>query len=186
MDPWTEPPAIARPRGVETFATAMITGHRPKVLTPAEQAWSQVAITSAAWRLRSVYGTTTAISGLALGADTWWALAALANGMHLHAYVPFEAQASKWHAADQALWRELRTKAKHEVVVGGEHYDVRMLHARNDAMLTATAAAQGLVVALYKPGTSGGTHGAVESARKQSLPLLLLDPATRTVTREGW
>ena len=180
-NPWDEPPAIQRPLGSQVFPWAMVTGHRPQHLTPAEIAWSQVALHRAAWRLRSVYGTTNMVSGLALGADTWWAMAALACGAHLHSYIPFEEQAKPWPEPDRAIWAELRLRSKTVTVVGGQTYDVKMLHARNDAMLAATAAGNGAVVALYKPGTSGGTASAVAKTRRRSQPLLILNPAERTM-----
>lgn len=160
----------------------MVTGHRPQHLNAAEQAWAQVSLMHTAWRLRSVYGTAHGISGLALGADTWWALGVLASGMHLHAHIPFEDQPIKWPAADQSMWRELRRKATTEKVIGGQGYDVKMLHARNDSML----ADADLVVALFKPGTTGGTASAVTKAQRRGLPLLMLDPTARTIKREGW
>lgn len=185
-NPWDDPLGIGRPLAVEVFCRAMVTGHRPQHLTPAEAAWSQVALTRTAWRLRSVYGMRHGISGFALGADTWWALAVLGCGAKLHAYIPFEEQDKTWPEADRELWAELRRRAHHEVVVGGRAYDVKMLHARNDAMLKATKAGSGVVVALYKPGTPGGTKSAVEKAEKMGLPRLLLDPTARKITREGW
>lgn len=172
--------------GIEVFPTAMVTGHRPKNLTGAEIAWAQVALHHTAWRLRSKYGTTVGVSGMALGADTWWALAVLASGMHLHAHIPFLDQPKPWPEGDQVMWTELRRKATREVVVGGQGYDVKMLHARNESMLAETAEASGLVVAVYKPGTGGGTASAISKAEQRGLPMLLLDPTTRRIERKGW
>lgn len=186
IDPFDSEPKPIREPHFERWPTVMVTGHRPKLLSDSEAAWAQVALPNAAWRLRSVYGTGTAISGLALGADTWWALAALASGMHLHTFVPFEDQPAKWPQRDRDVWTELRSRATRETLVGGKTFDVRHLHARNDAMLQATREANGLVLALYKEGTGGGTHNAVNKARGLGLPLLILDPASRTVRREGW
>jgi hypothetical protein len=184
-NPWTEPIGTF-PLGPTVFSTAMVTGHRPHYLTEAEQAWSQVMLHHTAWRLRSVYGCQNGISGMALGADTWWALGVLSSGMNLHAYIPFEEQPKPWTEHDKAMWSELRRKAQYEVIVGGKTYDVKDLHARNDQMLYATHEQNGLVVALYKEGESGGTASAVAKARRKGLPLLILDPAKRAVRKEGW
>lgn len=181
LDPWAAPIPVGTPGG-RVFPRAMVTGHRPKHLTAAEQAWSQVALHRAAWRLRSVYGTVHGISGLALGADTWWAMAVLASGMDLHAYIPFEAQSATWPAADQAVWHELRRRASSVTVVSDGGYDVRALHARNEAML----ADADLVVALYKDGTPGGTASAIAKARRRGQPILLLDPTAQKMRRQGW
>ncbi len=185
-NPWAQTASpIAVPCG-PAFPVAMVTGHRPKLLTPAEVAWSQAALMNVAWRLRSVYGTVRGLSGFALGADTWWALGVLACGMSLEAHIPFEDQPSGWGEVDRHLWSELRARAASETVAGGKAYDVKMLHARNDAMLDATRDGSGVVVVLYKPGTPGGTRSVVDKADKMGLPQLLLDPGTRTVTRRGW
>lgn len=165
------------------FGRVMVTGHRPHHLDADQQAWSQVMLARVAAQLAGMHGARHCISGLALGADTWWAVAGLAAGMRLHVYVPFEAQAAKWSGEQQALWRQLRAAASREVLVGGRDYDVRMLHARNDAML----ADADLVVALLRSdATSGGTHSTVSKGRHSGRPMLLLDPVTQRVDRVGW
>lgn len=186
IDPDAGLAAPIRAPHLECWPTVMVTGHRPRHLTGAEAAWAQVALHRTAWRLRSAYGTQVGISGMALGADTWWALGVLASGMRLHAFIPFEDQAEPWPEADRALWCVLRRRAAAETIVGGQTYDIRMLHARNDAMLAATDDAGGLVVTLYKPEEKGGTASAVAKARRRRLPLLILDPCTRTISRDGW
>lgn len=180
-NPFDEPLRLDRIPGVQQFRRVMVTGHRPQHLTPEEQAWSQVSLMHTAWRFRSVYGTVHGISGLALGADTWWALGVLASGMHLHAHIPFPQQPSKWQPADKAMWAELRRKAKTEKVIA-DKFSVGALHARNDSMLKDAD----LVVALFKPGTTGGTAGAVDKATKKGMPMLMLNPTTRKMTRVGW
>ncbi|GAB2732418.1 hypothetical protein [Nocardioides pakistanensis] len=177
---------FTEPRGIETplvaYRKVAVTGHRPTYYTPDEAAWAQVALARAAWTLRSKYGTTTAISGMALGADTWWALAGLAAGMRLHAYIPFTDQPVKWPEADRALWRTLRARAEKEIVLG-EHYRVELLHQRNDCMIDDAD----LMVAVWKSDvTKGGTFSAVTKIRRIGRPMLLVDPATRTITREGF
>lgn len=170
-----------------TFTTAMITGHRPSGLTVAEAAWSQIAIATTIHNLQQNYGTEEAISGMALGADTWWAVSALSAGMKLHAYVPFKAQADTWEDPDKALWQELLKAATTKTLVGGDTYDVKMLHARNDAMLKATLETDGLVVALLKSDSvRGGTYSAVKKARSKGQKLLVIDPIERSYTKENW
>lgn len=169
------------------FEVAMITGHRPQHLSAAEQAWSQLAIAKTVNNLRQNYGTEIVVSGLALGADTWWALAGLSAGLKLDSYIPFKDQPKKWPAADQALWRQLVQHSWRKTVVGGQEFSVAMLHARNDAMLKTTLASNGLVVALFLGDkTSGGTFSAVDKAKKKGLPLLILDPAKETYSKVNW
>lgn len=181
------------PRGIDatperTFTVAMVTGHRPQHLSAAEMAWSQVALHAAAWRLRSRYGMLEGVSGMAIGADTWWSLSVLAAGAHLAAYIPFEEQARRWSETERAMWTELRRRAHREVLVAapGTPEAPALFHARNDAMLKETASRDGLVVALCKPDATGGTASTLAKARKADRPVLLLDPVAQTVTRERW
>lgn len=184
-DPWTGPVEV--PAGaLECFSTVMVTGHRPEKLTDDERAWGRIAIPRAVARLRFTYGARTAISGMALGADTWFATAALAAGMDLHAYVPFESQADKWSTEDQEAWRQLRSCAARNFVVNPDPLAAWKYHARNDAMLEATARAGGLVVALLRDGATGGTASTLEKAQRRGLPVLRLDPGSRQMVRVGW
>lgn len=183
--PLAQPIAVGS-LGHPTFPVAMVTGHRPKDFDAEQRAWVKVRLVKAAWRLRSVYGTTVGVSGMALGADTWWAEAVLAAGMDLHTHVPFEDQAKTWPVEDQALWRALRGAAAVDRVIGGQAYDVKMLHARNDTMLRQTREGGGLVVAVWNGKTSGGTYSAVTKARRAGQPLLVIDPSAGLVRSEGW
>jgi hypothetical protein len=204
-DPWG--PAgdeIATTTVLDRFGTVMITGHRPKGLTPDEQAWMQVALARTMWRLRSRHGMKTAITGMAQGADLTWGLAALAAGVPVHAFVPFPTQTSGWPAYETTLWRTVLDRCEETTTVlnrapRDRTEAIRTLHGRNDAMLDATAAAHttghgGLVVAVLKTPTgdmagsepTGGTASAVKKARKRGLPLLIHDPATQRIRRENW
>lgn len=184
-DPWAGPVDVPV-TGLERFGTVMVTGHRPEKLSGGELAWSRVALPRAVARLRFTYGAKTAISGMALGADTWFATSTLSAGMDLHAYVPFESQAAKWSTEDQETWRQLRAYATHEVIVNPDPPAAWKFHARNDAMLDATLAAQGLVVALLRDGATGGTASTFKKAQSQGLPVLWLDPGSRRMVRVGW
>lgn len=55
-------------------------------------------------KLHDHHGTTDGVSGMALGADQWWAASVLDAGMRLHAHVPFPQQPDKWPAEDRAEW----------------------------------------------------------------------------------
>jgi uncharacterized phage-like protein YoqJ len=162
------------------FRNVMLTGHRPNALTQVEITWSKRELLKTLKRLKAFHGIEEVISGFALGADTWWAEYALELDLPLAAYIPFEAQPSKWPVREQGIWRELRAKADREVVLG-EEYQVWLLHARNDAMIKDAE----LCVALWKQSKdSGGTFSAVKKIRQQGKPLILLDPETRTITSE--
>lgn len=136
----------------------MVTGHRPQHLTEGEQLFAREELLRLAHKLKADHGTELAISGMALGADTWWAEAAIEVGIPLAAYIPFETQPVKWSTRDKAQWNYLRGRATVERVIAPE-YSVQALHARNDAMI----ADSDLAIAVWKPSkTSGGTASAVK------------------------
>lgn len=155
------------------YPVSALTGHRR---LGDSTSWVCGVLVRTAAKLRDEYATTTAISGMALGADTMWADAALGAGLDLHAYVPFPQQADRWPARDQQRWRELLDHAS-EVHTIGDHYDVRYLFARNDAMLRDCD----LLIAVWDATrTTGGTVDAVRKARRRGLPIIHLDPAAHT------
>jgi hypothetical protein len=143
----------------------------------------------AVW-LRDEHGMKVGISGMALGVDTWWAHAVLAAGLELHAYIPFETQADRWTPVERAEWTRLRGLATVVRVVGPNPRDrreaVRLLHARNDAMLAESAA---VVAVLLAGKVDGGTASAVRKAEQRGLSGVHLEPTARrvrVVESGGW
>lgn len=161
------------------FTRVSLTGHRPHEFTADQEAWIKDRLRAVALRLKSHYGTRVAISGMALGADTWWAEAALEAGLRLWCYIPFEAQADKWQPSEVQRWRELRSEANREVVLGQE-YDVRLLHCRNELMVRDSD----MMTAVHlKERRSGGTVETIKKARRAGLPMLRLNVSDREVTK---
>lgn len=170
----------------EVWPVVAATGHRPQHLTPTQQAWVRAKLRAATTWLRDQHGTKTAISGMALGVDTWWAHAALHAGITLHAYVPFPEQTERWPRPDRDVWAALLGFATHVEYAGelGTLTDdarrkeaVRLLHRRNDMMLDDATA----VIAVLDPARRGGTYSAVLKAVRRGLPGVYLNPATMTV-----
>lgn len=160
------------------FSRVMVTGHRPHLLSPEGSRWAELELERVAVKLRDQHGMQIGISGMALGADTWWGFATLFAWRELWAFIPFPQQPDRWAPDDVARWQELRERAKHEVVVARE-YSVKALHARNDAMLLNAD----LVVAVWDPANqSGGTFSCVEKARARGLPILHVDPVAQSTT----
>lgn len=154
----------------------MVTGHRPQFLSPDSQAWAERELERVAVKLRDQHGMQVGISGMALGADTWWGYATLYAWQELWAFIPFPQQSDRWAPADVVRWQELRERATHEMLIAGE-YSVGALHARNDAMLENSD----LVVAVWDPSkTTGGTASAVQKAQQRGLPILHVDPVAQT------
>jgi hypothetical protein len=156
------------------------TGHRPQHVPPGTEAWARTQLSRIARHLRDVYGCRTAVSGMALGFDLWWADEALRAGLKLWAHVPFPEQADRWRSAERQEWARLRAEAA-KVTTYAESYNVRALHARNDGMLRVSSA----MLALWDPAkTSGGTYSCVEKIRQRRMPWIHLDPVARTVARQ--
>lgn len=152
------------------------TGHRPEKLQIQGRNAYNSDVFQRVWDLAraalSRYGDshTVVITGMAQGWDTALALAARDLGLSYWAYVPFPGQELQWPAPAQDLYNELletaatinyirpsRPQTKREIV--------RALFDRNEAMM----ADADWVLALYDGSETGGTHQAVDYARKRGL-----------------
>lgn len=166
------------------FAKVALTGHR--VLQDKEHVTGE--LTRLAQKLRDEHSTTVAISGMALGADTLWAQAALSARLELHAYIPFEEQSCLWSQHQQQTWRRLREAAAREVLIGeldARLAPARLLHARNDAMIRDAA----LIIAVLDLSASTPRGGSWATAGKEQRwnggrrPLLVVDASGEHATR---
>ena len=93
--------------------TVAVTGHRPQHLSAEDSLW----IIGEFERLMVKLSPSVAISGMALGADTWWAQAAPGSartGTRLRA-VP--EQDSRWRASDRKIYKDLLSRAAEITVV---------------------------------------------------------------------
>lgn len=166
----------------QTFERVMVTGHRPQGMTPEQTEFAKRALKAIGRQLKKDFGTVEAISGMALGVDTWWAIIALNLNLELAAYIPFPQQPKPWWEADKKRWTELRKAATREVVCA-EEFSVRALHIRNDAMIKAAD----LAIAVWSPSVlSGGTSSAVKKIRKINMPMILVDLDNLSISRENF
>ncbi len=181
------PSAIRAWRGsrVADWPTVAATGHR--YLNEDVRGWVWQKLHNAAVWLRDTHSTRVAISGLALGVDQMWAHAAVEAGLNLHAYIPFEQQPDRWRPEQQDRWRHLLNQATHVTVVGTltatdpaarKLEATRLLHLRNDHMLSACDAA---IAVLASSAVRGGTVSTVAKAQQRGLPVIHVDPDTRTI-----
>lgn len=166
----------------QTFEKVMVTGHRPQGMTAEQTEFAKRALKAVGRQLKQDFGTVEAISGMALGVDTWWAMIALKLDLELAAYIPFPQQPEPWWAADQKRWAELRESAHREVVCA-EEFSVRALHIRNDSMIKDAD----LAVAVWSPSQQrGGTASAVQKIRRRGMPMILIDLDALTISRENF
>lgn len=88
----------------------------------------------------------------------------------------------KWRDEDRAEWERLCRLAWRLKTYGGR-YDVKTLHARNDGMITETERLDGSAVAVWDPRkTEGGTASAAQKLIAAGLPIIHVNPETRTTT----
>lgn len=128
-------------------------------------------------------------SGMALGADTVWSMAAL-NVREQHrdrisfvAEVPVMTQSQRWPSrVDRDRWASHLAVAD-EVHVYAQAYSPQCLWARNRAMIDAAQ----LLLAVWDGQPGGGTAGAVDYAQKHGVRVYRIDPAQLwNETRKEW
>jgi len=164
----------------DRWTRVAVTGHRPQFLSLDQQTWARAELDRLAVKVRDQHGTKVAISGAALGADTWWARSAVRAGLDLWAYVPFLAQPSQWPDEDRRVWGQLISAATRTLVLAAA-YNVALLHSRNDFMLRDAD----MVIAVWDPTkTTGGTASAVVKARAAGKTLVIVDVTTKTTRIE--
>lgn len=159
----------------DRWTRVMVTGHRPQHLDPEQVTWARAELDRLAVKVRDEHHAQVAITGAALGADTWWARSARRAGLRLWAYVPCLTQAARWRPEDQDTWRKMLGAAERTLVLAAD-YDVRLLHARNGFMVRDAD----LVIAVWDPTkTTGGTASAVKVARAAGKTVVIVDVAAR-------
>lgn len=159
-----------------TWDAVMVTGHRPQHLTDDQKRYAWTELDRLAPKMRDDHGAMRAISGMAIGADQWWATTALAAGIDLWAFVPFPQQADRWSMVDQATHRHLVLRARWTNITA-EAYSIGALHQRNDQMIAAADAC----IAVWDPRKrTGGTASAVAKAKRARLPIIMVNLATLT------
>lgn len=106
---------------------------------------------------------TMALSGMAQGADTLFAEAALELGIPYKAICPFRGQGSNWPELAKQRYQELILKAE-EVVYASEQYHKHCFFIRDRYMVDHSD----LLFALYDGRTSGGTFYTYKYAKEQN------------------
>ena len=156
-----------------------VTGHRPGKLPGFGYVY-----TDAKWQriiclikeLLKKYNCTEAVSGMALGVDTAFALAVLelkeeGYPIKLHCAIPCLNHSSKWPKASVDLYNEILSKADTVKIVTEEPYKPYLMQKRNEYMVDLSD----LVIALWD-GTPGGTGNCVEYVKKKRKPMIWIDP----------
>lgn len=151
-----------------------VTGHRPQHLKLEDGYWIQGEFERLIEKLKPTRG----LSGMAIGADTWWAQELIYAKVPLHAYVPFPGQENRWREDDQLFYRKLLAQAEQVFTIYPEYHPAAF-HQRNITMVDACD----LLIAAWNGKRSGGTFHALSYAEKMGKPIILVDPVRRVTTR---
>ena len=166
------------------------TGHRPNKLP-----WRYDETDSRCVALKAVLteqitalveaGFTHFLSGMAEATDTWSALAVLSlreknPAIKLHCILPCTAQAEKWSASSQELYRSILEQADSVVYVSREYHKNCMLD-RNRFLVEHAST----LLAVYNGVRRSGTGATVNYARKMGRKIIVIDPVTQHITHEG-
>lgn len=129
----------------------------------------------------SKYDTVECHSGMALGADTIWALAIVAMKQQHPTRVTFVAeipdynQPSRWFGADQARWQELIDQADVINTYASQNPNRSypyILNQRNIGMIQACD----VLIAIYDGISTGGTANGVRDGKRLGKRIVTLDP----------
>jgi uncharacterized phage-like protein YoqJ len=142
------------------------TGHRPGRLGGHAPEIEARLLRLARGYLEAVDLPKAVISGMAIGWDTAWALAATEIGIPLIAAVPFDGQSGRWPAHAQRLHARLLRAAAEVHVVSPGAYAPEKFERRNEWMVDRADR----VVALWS-GARGGTARCIAYAEAKCKPV---------------
>lgn len=123
------------------------------------------------------HGSVTLRSGMALGADTIWAMCIIdAKKRHpgkvtFIADVPCVTQKSKWRGDDQRRWDALVAQAD-DVVIYSQNYTRECMNQRNKGMVDNSD----MVIAIWDGSPIGGTAHAVRYSKMNNKRMVVKDP----------
>lgn len=141
------------------------TGHRPNKLGGyTHAAFNKLCEVARSYLLEQ--RPTAVISGLALGWDQAWAMAALELAIPVHGAIPFEGQESQWPESSRLLWRGIVSQCAGVTYVCEPGYAPWKMQKRNEWMVARCHR----VAALWD-GSSGGTGNCVRYAEAYPRPI---------------
>lgn len=154
-----------------------VTGHRPnKLFGYSLNDNRYVAIKNFIKGYLIAKGCTDAYTGMALGIDQLFAIAALqlkAAGydIKLHCAIPCQGHSSKWNEASRELYDKILAKADEVVMVSDEPYQPWLMQKRNEYMVDRANE-----ILAFWDGSAGGTKNCVDYANKIGRPVTVVDP----------
>jgi uncharacterized phage-like protein YoqJ len=161
------------------YYRVMASGHR--TLPAGTAPWVQEQIDAVVSQLYGKYGMRRAMSGMALGVDQMFALAALHRGICVDAYIPGRDQAIRWSDEQRAEYENLVARAA--TVTSATEISpyatyISRLHLRNEQMIRDCD----LAVLVLDDRQSGGTYSVKMKLADAGKPIIHIDPKNKTVT----
>ena len=131
-------------------------------------------------------GVTDFLSGMAQGVDLWCAQIVLDlrkkhPAFKLHAILPCEGQESKWTVSAQEHYHSILKQAN-EVVYVGQEYSRDCMLERNRWLVEYSS----ILLAVYNGTLRSGTGATVRYALKQGREVIVIDPISRNILRQGF
>jgi uncharacterized phage-like protein YoqJ len=120
---------------------------------------------------------TEAISGMALGIDSWAANICIKLGIPFTAAIPFIGQEKAWPQASQKTYHALLNKAAKQVIVSEGGYTAAKMQIRNQYMCDRCD----VLIAVWD-GSPGGTGNCVKYAQNIDKKIIFIDPTLPEAT----
>jgi len=137
------------------------TGHRPNKLGGySDEAFDRLVKVMGVWLKENKPDI--AVSGMALGVDQAFAVAAIRLKIPVHAYVPCKNHSSRWPEKSQKLYDKILGRCDVVKFITDGEYTNSCMQLRNIAMVDAAD----LVLAVWD-GTAGGTGNCVKYAESK-------------------
>lgn len=173
----------------DLYKCCAFTGHRPSKLP-----WKYNEEDKRCIELKAVLaqqienlaaaGVTVFFTGMALGVDTWAAMAVLdlrekMPVVKLHCILPCEGQETSWTAAAQLRYKHILDHADSTQYVSRIYHKNCMLE-RNQRLVDSAA----FLLAVYNGERRGGTAATVRYAQKAGREIIIIDPIARQITKD--
>lgn len=130
-------------------------------------------------------GVTDYFTGGVAGVDCWAALIVLEQrekypALKLHCVLPYAGQADSWNDSARERYEAILKQADSVDYISRDYYDGCMID-RNHRLVESA----GLLLAVYNGVRRSGTGATVNYARKMGREIIVIDPLTLSVAREG-
>lgn len=127
-----------------------------------------------------------AISGMALGADTIYALVVLklkrqGYNITLEAAIPCANHPDNWPVSSQVMWRDIVNQADKVTYVSNESYKPYLMQKRNEFMVDSSNE----LLSVWDGSTTGGTYNCIQYAKQKEVNIVQVNPKALVIEHKG-